>query len=77
MAIGFVLVKAMPGYEHKLYDKLSKISEIGKLYPLFGEHDFLAIVEVDSYEKIDSIALKKIRSIEGVIRTKTLIGPKY
>ena len=77
MAIGFVLIKAEPGYEHKVYDKLSKISEISKLYPLFGEHDFLAIVEVDSYDKIDSIALKKIRSIEGVIKTKTLIGPKF
>ena len=77
MAIGFVLIKAAPGYEHKIYDKLSKISEIIKLYPLLGEHDFIAKVEVDSYDKLGSIAVKKIRSIEGVLRTKTLIGPKF
>ena len=77
MTIGFVLIKAEPGYEHKVYHKLSKISVISKLYPLFGEHDFIARVEVDSLDKLSSIAVKKIRSIEGVIRTKTLIGSKF
>ena len=28
MTIGFVLIKAAPGYEHKVYNKLLKISEI-------------------------------------------------
>lgn len=77
MTIGFVLIKAAPGFEHKVYNKLLKISEIVKLYPLLGEHDFIAKVEVDSYDKISSVAVKKIRSIEGVIKTKTLMGPKF
>ena len=77
MTIGFVLIKAEPGYEHKVYNKLSMVSEIVKLYPLIGEHDFIARVEVDSYDKLSGIAVKKIRSIEGVIKTKTLIGQKF
>lgn len=77
MTIGFVLIKAAPGLEHKVYDKLSKISEITKLYPLIGEHNFMAKVEVESYDKLGSTAVKKIRSIEGVLKTKTLIGQKF
>lgn len=77
MAIGFVLIKAEPGYEHKVYDKLSTVSEIVKLYPLIGEHDFIAKIEVENYDKIGSIAVKKIRAIKGVIKTRTLIGSKF
>jgi len=77
MTIGFILIKAEPGYEHKVYHKLSTVSEIIKLYPLIGEHDFIARVEVESYGKLGSIVGKKIRSIEGVIKTKTLIGAKF
>jgi len=77
MTIGFVLIKAEPSYEHKVYNKLSMVSEIVKLYPLIGEHDFIARVEVESYGKLGGIIGKKIRSIEGVIKTKTLIGSKF
>lgn len=42
MTTGFVLIKAAPGHEHKVYNKLSKVSEIIKLHPLFGEYDFIA-----------------------------------
>ena len=77
MTIGFVLIKAVPGYEHKIYNKLSTLPEIIKLHPLLGEYDFIAKVEAENYDKLGRIVVNKIRSIEGVINTKTLTGTKF
>ena len=76
MAIGYVLVTIAPSCEHEVYNKLSKVAEISELYPLFGEYDFIAKIEVEDYEKLGNIIINKIRSIEGIIDTKTLTGPK-
>ena len=77
MAIGFVLIKAAPGYEHEVYNKLSKVKEINELYPLFGEYDLIAKIKAGDFEKLGQIIINKIRSIEGVIDTKTLTGTKF
>jgi DNA-binding Lrp family transcriptional regulator len=77
MAIGFVLIKAAPGYEHEVYNKLSKVKEINELHPLFGEYDLIAKIKAEDFEKLGQIIINKIRSIEGVIDTKTLTGTKF
>jgi DNA-binding Lrp family transcriptional regulator len=77
MAIGFVLIKAAPGYEHEVYKKLSKILQIKELYPLFGEYDLIAKIEAKDFEKLGKIVVDKIRSIDGVANTKTLTGTNF
>ena len=77
MAIGFVLISAAPAYEHEVYNKLSKVPQIIDLHPLFGEYDLIAKIEADDFESLGDIVVNKIRSIEGVIDTKTLTGTKF
>ncbi len=77
MAIGFVLIIAAPAHKHDLYHKLTKVSEIIELHPLFGEYDLIAKIEAEDFEKLGNIVVNKIRSIEGVIDTKTLTGTKF
>ena len=74
MAIGFVLITAAPAHEHEVYNKLSKLSEIVELHPLFGEFDIISKIEAENFEKLGDIVVNKIRSIDGVIDTKTLTG---
>jgi len=74
MAIGFVLINAAPAHEHEVYTKLSKVPEIVEVHPLFGEFDLIAKIEVGNFEKLGEIVVEKIRSIKGVIDTKTLTG---
>jgi len=74
MEIGFVLINAAPSKEHKVYEKLLKVPEIIELYPLFGEFDLIAKLETDNYDKLGKIVLDRIRTIDGVIHTKTLTG---
>lgn len=75
--LGYVLVTIAPANEQEVFNKLSKLSEIVEIHPLFGEYDIIAKIEADDFEKLGGIILSKIRSIKGVIDTKTLTGVKF
>jgi len=77
MAISFVLISATPAHEHEVYNKLSKVPEIIDLHPLFGEYDLIAKIEAENFESIGDIVLNKIRTIDGIIDTKTLTGTEF
>ena len=77
MAIGFVLITIAPAHEHEVYTKLSKVPEIIELHPLFGEYDLLAKIEAEDHEKLGSVVVNKIRTIDEAIDTKTLTGTKF
>ncbi len=74
MAIGFVLITVAPVRENYVYNELSKEPEIIELQPLLGKYDLIAKIEAKYYEKLGSIIINKIRSISGVVATKTLTG---
>jgi DNA-binding Lrp family transcriptional regulator len=74
MAVGFVLINVAPAHEHDVYNKLSKIPQIVELHPLFGEYDLIAKIDAKDFEELGTIIVNKIRSIAGVLDTKTLTG---
>jgi len=77
MALGFVLVKISPRKEKEVYEKLANLEEIEELYPLFGEYDLIAKIVVRDFEELSDVVVKKIRSLDGVLETKTLTGAKF
>ncbi|HLF05845.1 MAG TPA: Lrp/AsnC ligand binding domain-containing protein [Thermoplasmata archaeon] len=77
MAIGFVLISTAPAKEHAVYSALKKVKEIVELHPLFGEYDLIAKVEAEDFNMLGQIVVDKIRTIPGVIDTKTLTGIKF
>ena len=77
MSIGFILIKAAPALEHEVYNNLSNIPQILELYPLFGEYDLIAKIEAEDFNKLGEIVIDKIRSIKGVLDTKTLTGARF
>jgi len=77
MALGFVLIKVMPRRERSVYERLLKLKEVEELHPLFGEYDLIAKISVKDFEELSEVVVKKIRSIDGVIETKTLTGAKF
>jgi len=74
MAVGFVLINVAPAHEHDVYNKLSKIPQIVEIHPLFGEYDLIAKIDATDFEELGTIIVNKIRSIIGVLDTKTLTG---
>ena len=76
MAIGFALLSISPLHEKSVFDTLKSIPEIIEIHPLFGEYDILVKIECSDIDGIGQVIIKKIRSLKGIVDTKTLIGTK-
>jgi DNA-binding Lrp family transcriptional regulator len=48
-----------------------------ELHPLFGEYDLIAKLEAKNFNLLGQIVVDKIRTIPGVVDTKTLTGIKF
>ena len=77
LAVGFVLISTAPAKEHEVYNELLKVKEVVELHPLFGEFDLIAKIEADDFNLLGLVVVDAIRSIPGVIDTKTLTGIKF
>ena len=76
MSIGFALLTISPLHEKLVYESLKNVSEIREIHPLFGEYDILIKLECQDIDAIGEVIIKEIRSLKGVVDTKTLIGTK-
>lgn len=77
MAIGFVLISTIPSKEHEVFSALSQVKEIVEIHPLFGEYDIIAKIEAEDFNKLGQIVVDRIRTVPGVIDTKTLTGIRF
>lgn len=62
--------------ETEIKDNLKGFPEVKEVHILFGEWDLMAKLEVESPEELATFVMEKIRSIEGVKLTSTLIVAK-
>jgi DNA-binding Lrp family transcriptional regulator len=76
VVVGFVIIHISPAHESEVFNKLSKLHEVIELHPLFGEYDLIAKIETKDYESIGQLIINKIKTIDGIIDTKTLTGIK-
>ena len=76
MSVAFVLVSTVPGKEHEVYNKISKINYVVEVHPLFGEYDLIVKIDALDYSELGKIVVEQIRKIEGVIDTKNPYGTK-
>ena len=71
--IGYVLIVTDVGKEHEVIDELMKIEGVAEAQTVYGEFDILCKVESGDLKSLDS-AITKVRKIQNVIRTMTLIS---
>jgi len=76
MATGFALLTISPLHEKAIFSALNNIVEIAEVHPLFGEYDILVKIDCSDIDEIGDVVIKKIRSLKGIVDTKTLIGTK-
>lgn len=77
MALSFVFINVSSAHKHQVYNKLSKLPYIVEMQPLCGEYDIFAKIYAEDFEKIGNIVVDEIRTIDGIIDTKTLTGAKF
>ncbi len=74
MAIAYVLINCELGYEEQVIKELKHISDVKEVHGIFGAYDILAKVESDTVEKLKETITWKIRKIQKVRTTLTLLA---
>ena len=77
MAEAYVLIKVIPGYERNIVKSLKDLPEIQVINELYGEWDIITRASVERIEDLDDLLSEKIRKIEGVTLTSTMIVADY
>ena len=74
MAVGFVLITTEPGKEGSVREKVAEIDCVKGIWVVFGNFDCFVKVEADEESDLTEAIVKGIRSVPGIVETRTLIG---
>lgn len=69
----FVLIDCDFPFSANIIEELKNIPEIVEFYRVQSIYDIIAKVDADSEEKLHEIIIRKIREIEGIKNTLTMI----
>jgi len=74
MTVGFVLITISPSHEDEVCKQLSKEEAVVDCTLLHAcEYNLIVKVKGNNYREIGEFVIRKVRTIEGVIDTKTLL----
>lgn len=73
MPCAYVLINVESGEEEKVSDQLKTLGFVEEAYVSYGVYDLITKVKADSMEKLKEVVSHKIRSINQVRSTLTLI----
>lgn len=73
MVIGVTMVNVSPGKEKAVYKTIKEMKNIRDVYHVFGEFDFVVIIEASSLSELNR-TVDSIRDIDGVTKTQTVVG---
>jgi DNA-binding Lrp family transcriptional regulator len=73
MALAFVLLNAETGTENEVLEELKKIEAVKEAYVVYGVYDVVAKVGADTMEKLKEIVTWKVRRVDKVRSTLTMI----
>ena len=73
MPLAFVLVNAEVGSEDAVVQELRKVANVKESYAVYGVYDIVAMVEAESMDKLKEIITWKIRRLEKVRSTLTML----
>ena len=73
MVQAVVLLNVYPGKEFHVKQEITKLKEVKTCRITYGEYDIVIEVNTDKVSSLGSLITKKIRSVEGVSKSITLI----
>ncbi|HZW58273.1 MAG TPA: Lrp/AsnC ligand binding domain-containing protein [Nitrososphaerales archaeon] len=73
MPTAILMINVELGAENDLVKKLRTIENVKEVYPVYGVYDIVAKVEADTLEKVKDTITWKIRHLERVRSTLTMI----
>ncbi|MGA2572665.1 MAG: Lrp/AsnC ligand binding domain-containing protein [Candidatus Methanomethylicaceae archaeon] len=73
MPLAFVLFNVETGAEKEVLDNIKKIPEVKASYVVYGVYDIVVMVESGTLDKLREMITKKIRQLDKVSSTMTMI----
>ena len=74
MAVGFILITTKPGYEISVREALQNVALVSGRWTVFGEYDIFVKIEADDESDLTRCIIHDVRSIDGIVTTRTLLG---
>ena len=74
MKTAYVLINCDLGHDEQIIEELKHVSEVKEIHGVFGAYDILAKVESADVKTLRETLMWKIRKIDNVRSTLTLIG---
>jgi DNA-binding Lrp family transcriptional regulator len=72
MIIGFTMMNVNRGAEYDVWQELVKISSVTRAVHVFGEFDYIAIIEASDLSELNRV-VDDIKLIQGVTTTRTFV----
>ncbi|MDD1776248.1 MAG: Lrp/AsnC ligand binding domain-containing protein [Candidatus Methanomethylicus sp.] len=73
MPLAFVLVNVEAGTDKEVLENIKKIPEVRTAYMVYGVYDIIVMLESDTLERLREMVTKKIRQLDKVRSTMTMI----
>jgi DNA-binding Lrp family transcriptional regulator len=73
MPKAFVLMNAELGSEDSIVSELKKLEGVKEVYQVYGVYDIVAQVEANTMERVKETITWKLRKLNGVKSTLTMI----
>jgi len=61
------------GKETQIVSELEKIPNVKEVYPVYGVYDVMMVIESDSMETLRETITSKVRKLDGIKSTLTMI----
>ncbi|MFQ5887239.1 MAG: Lrp/AsnC family transcriptional regulator [Candidatus Hydrothermarchaeales archaeon] len=74
MVVAGVLINCAPGKTKSVVDEIRKMPGIISVQAVFGRFDAVAMLKASDLDEAANTIVTKIRKIDGVTNTETLIG---
>ena len=73
MPMAYVLINTKPKHMENVVSTLEKIDAVVEIFPVYVVYDVVAKVQADSMEKLKDIVTWKVRSLDDVRSTITML----
>lgn len=73
MALAFVLINSEIGGENEILEELKKVKNVKEAHIVYGVYDIIAKVEAESMDKLKKVITWKVRRLDRVRSTLTMI----
>lgn len=77
MVTSYTLARVEPAKDVEVYDSVKQLPCVTEVITTYGEFDLIIKIEVESLAALDDFVFNKLRVIEGIESTTTLISANF